>query len=79
MHYLPYSESVETIPVDEPGNIERVAAAVESILVRCQAKTGEFRADVHVKTHGYRMRNRVKYLISAHSGPRWRKPRQRPW
>lgn len=50
---LPYADDIETIPADEADDIERVARALESILARSQAKTGRFRADVHVKTHGY--------------------------
>ena len=50
---LPYADSVETVPADEPDDIEQVVEALKLILARSQAKTGEFRADVHVKTHGY--------------------------
>jgi len=50
---LPYTDDVETIPVDEAEDIQRVIEAMELILARSQAKTGQFRADVHVKTHGY--------------------------
>jgi len=50
---LPYADDVETIPVDEADDIQRVVQALELILTRRQAKTGQFRADVHVKTHGY--------------------------
>jgi hypothetical protein len=50
---LPYSDDIETIPLDEADVIQRVAKALESISSRSQAKTGQFRADVHVKTHGY--------------------------
>ncbi len=50
---LLYTDYVETIPADEPQDIERVIQAMELILARTQAKSGEFRADVHVKSHGY--------------------------
>ena len=50
---LPYADDVETIPVDEADDIQRVIQALEVILARSQAKSGQFRADVHVKTHGY--------------------------
>lgn len=50
---LPYADDVETIPVDEADDIQRVVAALQSLLARSLAKSGQFRADVHVKTHGY--------------------------
>ena len=50
---LPYADDVETIPVDEAEDIQQVIQALELILARSQAKSGQFRADVHVKTHGY--------------------------
>ena len=50
---LRYTDDVETIPVDEAEEIQRVIEAMGLILARSQAKTGQFRADVHVKTHGY--------------------------
>jgi catalase len=50
---LPYADRIEAIPADEADDIQRVVQALELILARSQAKTGEFRADVHVKTHGY--------------------------
>ena len=50
---LPYTDDVETIPADEADDIQRVIQAMELILARTQAKSGEFRADVHVKSHGY--------------------------
>jgi hypothetical protein len=50
---LPYADGVETIPVDEAEDIQRVIQALELILARSQAKSGQFCADVHVKTHGY--------------------------
>jgi catalase len=50
---LLYADDVEKIPADEADDIQRVVQALESILARSQAKSGQFRADVHVKTHGY--------------------------
>ena len=50
---LPYADDVETIPEDEADDIQRVVEALRLILARSQAKSGQFRADVHVKTHGY--------------------------
>lgn len=50
---LAYTDDVETIPPDEAADIQRVLQALELILTRSYAKTGRFRADVHVKTHGY--------------------------
>ena len=50
---LPYADDIETIPADEAEDIQRVIQALELILARSQAKSGQFRADVHVKTHGY--------------------------
>lgn len=52
-NYLPYADDVEKIPADEAGDIQRVVQALELLLRRSQAKSGQFRADVHVKTHGY--------------------------
>ena len=50
---LLYTNDLETIPADEADDIQRVVDALESILARSQAKSGQFRGDVHVKTHGY--------------------------
>lgn len=50
---LPFSDNIETIPADEPEDIQRVVAALQKILSRNLEKSGQFRADVHVKTHGY--------------------------
>lgn len=50
---LLYSEGVESIPADESDDIQRVVAAMKLILARTQSQSGQFRADVHVKTHGY--------------------------
>ena len=53
MNFLPYSDDVEAIPSDEASDIQKVVLALKSILSRNHAKSGEFHADVHVKTHGY--------------------------
>ena len=50
---LLYTDAVETIPLDEAKDIERVVQATKLLLARHQAKSGEFVADVHVKAHGY--------------------------
>ena len=50
---LGYTEDVEMIPPDEAHDIQRVQEAVELLLARSHATSGQFRADVHVKTHGY--------------------------
>jgi catalase len=50
---LPYSDDVESIPPDEADDIQRVVQAMELILAKGLAKSGQSRADVHVKTHGY--------------------------
>ena len=39
--------------MDEAEDIQRVIQSLKSILARSQAKSGQFHADVHVKTHGY--------------------------
>jgi len=49
---LPYSSLVEQIPADESEDIERLIAVMRKMLARTQARTGEFRRDVHVKSHG---------------------------
>lgn len=50
---LPYAADTETIPADEAADIQRVIEAIETILTRSAAKSGQLRADVHVKSHGY--------------------------
>ena len=50
---IPYSDEVEEIPTDEADDVQRVIQALKLLLARSQAKSGEFRGDVHVKTHGY--------------------------
>ena len=48
-----WADDVETIPIDEVADIQKVVPALKSILARSHAKSGAFRADVHVRTHGY--------------------------
>ena len=50
---LPYRDDVETIPHDVADDIQAVMRLLREILKTTQLKTHEFRADVHVKTHGY--------------------------
>jgi catalase len=50
---LPYRVDVETIPHDEADDIQTVIHYLREILKNTQLKTHQFRADVHVKTHGY--------------------------
>jgi hypothetical protein len=50
---LPYADDIEKIPTDEADDIQRVVQALQVILARSQTKSSQFRADVHVKTHGY--------------------------
>ncbi len=50
---LPYADDVERIPSDEADDIQGVVQAMEMILAQGLARSGQFRADVHVKTHGY--------------------------
>ena len=49
---IPYAESVEILPNDEADDICRVVQALKELLQRSREKTGHFRGDVHVKTHG---------------------------
>lgn len=51
--YQHYSDAIEQIPEDEEADIQRIIEALERILTRTHEKTGHFRADVHVKAHGY--------------------------
>lgn len=53
MRYVSCAGDVETIPIDEAADIQKVVPALMSILARSHAKSGAFRADVHIKTHGY--------------------------
>lgn len=53
MNYLPYTDDIEIIPGDEAEAIQRVLQTLEVILARGHTKSGQFLADVHVKTHGY--------------------------
>jgi catalase len=47
-----YSPEIETVPRDESDDIERVMEALRKLLVSRDTKCGEFRRDVHVKSHG---------------------------
>src|SRR5687768_17233279 len=49
---LPYSDDVESVPLDEVEDIRRTVAALRQLLEQASAKSGEFRRDVHVKSHG---------------------------
>jgi hypothetical protein len=49
---IPYSTSVEVLPPDEIVDIRCVVEALKVLLQRNREKTGQFRSDVHVKTHG---------------------------
>ena len=49
---IPYADSVETPPSDEADDIRLAIQALEKILERGRAGSGEFRGDVHVKSHG---------------------------
>lgn len=50
---LPYTDAIEVVPADEADDLLRVMQTLQAILSKTHAKTGDFRADVHVKTHGY--------------------------
>lgn len=50
---LLYTDDIEAIPVDEADDIAEIVQAMQVLLARHQAKSGEFVADVHVKPHGY--------------------------
>jgi catalase len=50
---LSYTDDVEEIPPDEADDIQRIVQAMQMILAQGLVKSGQFRADVHVKTHGY--------------------------
>jgi hypothetical protein len=49
---IPYSANVEVLPPDEIDDTRRVVEALKALLQRHREKTGRFRGDVHVKTHG---------------------------
>ena len=53
---LLYTDNIEAIPVDEADDIAGIVQAMQFLLARHQAKSGEFVADVHVKPHGYAKR-----------------------
>jgi len=50
---LLYADDVEVVPTDEAQDIEQLVETLKQILGHGQAQTGKFRADVHVKAHGY--------------------------
>src|SRR5436190_17748827 len=49
---LPYADDVECIPPDEADDIRRAIQALEKILQQSREQSGQFRSDVHVKSHG---------------------------
>ena len=49
---IPYADSVEVPPGDEADDIRLAIEALEKILQRSRATSGEIRGDVHVKSHG---------------------------
>jgi hypothetical protein len=49
---IPYADDVEAPPSDEADDIRLAIQALEKILQRSRANSGEFRGDVHVKSHG---------------------------
>jgi catalase len=49
---LPYAENVESVPVDEPKDIERTLEIIRGTLKRHFETAGRYRRDVHVKAHG---------------------------
>lgn len=50
---LPYADEIEVIPADEAEELQSLIETIRLMLVRTQARSGEFRGDVHVKSHGY--------------------------
>ncbi len=50
---IPYADDVETISPGEADEIRQIVDAVKQMLANSTADSGDFRADVHVKTHGY--------------------------
>lgn len=49
---IPYADSVEVPPSDEAEDIRLAVEALEKILQHSRQNSGEFRRDVHVKSHG---------------------------
>ena len=52
---LPYTDEVETIPTDEADDIQRVVQAIQMILARGMAKSGEFRAELYYRLNVVRI------------------------
>ena len=50
---IPFANDVEKIPLDEESDIQKIVLALDQILARTQATTGQYQGEVHVKTHGY--------------------------
>ncbi|MEZ6094541.1 MAG: hypothetical protein R3C03_09945 [Pirellulaceae bacterium] len=50
---IPYSDTSESIPLDEAASISRIVEIVKTMLAEDLAENDKLRADVHVKTHGY--------------------------
>lgn len=63
---LPFSEDVETIPVDEAEDIDRIIAVLRASLEQHLEKTGQYRRDVHVKAHGCA---RAEFRVPANLPP----------
>src|SRR5262245_24668196 len=49
---IPYTDTVEAPPSDEPDDIRAAIVALKKILEHRRQKTGHFQRDVHVKAHG---------------------------
>lgn len=49
---IPYAEDVESLPSDEADDIRLAIESLEKILQHSRQSSGEFRGDVHVKSHG---------------------------
>jgi len=49
---LAYADDVECIPPDEADDIRQAIQALEKILRQSREQSGQFRSDVHVKSHG---------------------------
>ncbi len=50
--YLPYADSVESVPTDEQDDIWKVVQSIEQILREGREKSGKSLPDVHAKSHG---------------------------
>jgi hypothetical protein len=49
---IPYADDVEIYPSDEPEDICQAIQALEAILEKNRARSGQFQREVHVKAHG---------------------------